>query len=338
MSNPILVSIYRGDVLESFHRGVFCLVDKDKRIVAEAGDIQQMCYPRSALKFFQQLPLITSGAFDAFGFTLEELAVMCGSHNGEADHVRVVDQILSKIGLDRSHLECGPQFPTHRPTANALIKAGLKPESIHNNCSGKHAGFLAQAVHGGHPTADYINPNHPIQQEIKKVSLDFHEATNTETALDGCSAPIFSFTVHQQAIAYMQLLVEAQKPSVLGEACAKVIQAITQYPFMVAGTGRYCTEMMEAYAPDIIGKTGAEGIFSFGFTQELIGGCIKVDDGKMMPQYYMAEAIFRKSGKLNNNGHASLDKYIESPIKNFNKLVTGKAVFNQSLLADNFLK
>src|ERR1017187_3713959 len=149
MENPILVQRYRGEVLESFHRGVICMLDADNKVIFSVGDIQQVCFPRSALKLFQILPLLESGAVEKFGFTPEEIAIMCGSHNGESEHLRAVNSILSKIGLDKKKLQCGPQYPTLNEDKNAMIKKGIQPEDIHNNCSGKHSGFLAYCVFYG---------------------------------------------------------------------------------------------------------------------------------------------------------------------------------------------
>ncbi|MCC6818946.1 MAG: asparaginase [Bacteroidia bacterium] len=174
MSNPILVEVSRGGVLESFHRGVICIVDQNDQIVYSLGDTQQICFPRSALKFLQQIPLLTSGAVEKYGFTEKEIALFCGSHNGESEHVETVRSILSKIGLDESYLQCGPQMPTLKDDQYHLIKNDLPALRIHNNCSGKHAGFLAYCVFKGWSTDNYIDPEHPLHKEILDVIAEFH--------------------------------------------------------------------------------------------------------------------------------------------------------------------
>ncbi|MCU0441552.1 MAG: asparaginase [Bacteroidia bacterium] len=333
MSNPILVEIYRGSVLESFHRGVVCIVNHNAEVILQAGDIQQICYPRSAMKLLQALPLIERGGVEHFKLSNAELAVICGSHNGESFHVAAVDSILAKIGLTRNALLCGPQFPTSRAASNNLIKAGLKPEAIHNNCSGKHAGMLATCVLNGWSTHDYLNANHPLQQAILNVCSEMYQYPKTKmtTALDGCSAPIYAVPVYNQAVGYANL-VNPRLPEQRKNACNKIIQAISQHPEMVAGTARYCSDMMKITAPEVIGKTGAEGIFCMAFTNIQLGVCIKIDDGKMDPQYGVAQAIIEASGLFSTSQLQTLHAYAERPIANFNKWETGTYQTNREWL------
>ena len=331
--NPILVEVYREGVLESFHRGVVCVVDKDGGIIYSEGDVQQICYPRSALKLLQVLPLLEHGGMEHFGFTLQEIAIMCGSHNGEEEHQHVVNSILQKIGLDKEHLFCGAQYPSDRKTANTLIKTDQKPHHIHNNCSGKHAGFLAYAVLRGWDTKDYINPLHPMQQEILQTTAEMYQYPKEKMtiAYDGCSAPIFSVPVYNQAIGYKNLVHPAQFSPQRQKACATIVEAVSKYPYMVAGRGRYCTDMMQITAPRIIGKTGAEGIFSMGLTEEKIGVTIKIDDGKMLPQYNVAQRFVEATGIFTAEQLAPLKHHEHAEITNFNKFVTGEIKTREGL-------
>jgi L-asparaginase II len=323
--NPILVEAVRGGLRESFHRGTVCIVDARGNILFEAGNIHQLCYPRSAMKLLQAIPLIMEGGMERFGFTLEEIAVMCGSHNGEAEHQRIVRSILVKCGLDEQHLMCGAQYPTAKREANALIESGSKPMAIHNNCSGKHAGMLALCVLKKWDLTTYLEPSHPLQQLIINVCSEFYEysASQMICALDGCTAPIYSVPVLNQAIAYKNL-VTGPVYEHYKNACDTIIQAVSTYPFMVAGSGRYCTDMMNITAPKIIGKTGAEGIFCMTFTEKKWGVCVKIDDGKMQPQYNVAQAIVEASGEFNAEELAPIHHYACEPLHNFNKLKTGE--------------
>jgi L-asparaginase II len=340
MTNPILVEIYRNNVLESFHRGVVCVVDKNNNIIYSEGDVHQICYPRSALKLIQVLPLLESGAVEHFGFTLEEIAIMCGSHNGEEEHQRVVNSILSKIGLDKESLFCGPQYPSDRKTANQLIKDSGKPQHIHNNCSGKHAGFLAYCVFMGWPVEDYINPNHPAQQAIMQATAELYEYPKESmvVALDGCSAPIFSISVYNQAIGYKNLVHPIKFSKKRQKACATIVDAVSKYPYMVAGRGRYCTDMMQICAPRIIGKTGAEGVFCLGLTKEKIGVAIKIDDGEMLPQYNVTQRFIEATGIFTAEQLAPLKHYETNEIKNFNQFVTGEISTREGLFEGMRLK
>jgi L-asparaginase II len=331
--NPILVEVYRNNVLESFHRGAVCVVNHAGEIVFSLGDVEQLCYPRSAMKLLQVIPLIADGGIERFHFTLEEIAVMCGSHNAEPEHLRVIQSILKKTGLHKDNLCCGPQYPSSKRDANALIRADEKPHHIHNNCSGKHAGMLAACVLNGWPVEDYINPTHPLQQRIMEVCSLMYEypAEKMITALDGCSAPIYSVPVYNQAVGYKNLVSRITLPPAIQSACEIIIEAVSKHPFMVAGTGRYCTDMMRITAPKIIGKTGAEGIFCMAFTEQNLGVCIKIDDGKMLPQYNVAQTIIEASGIFTKEALQPLHSYAEAELKNFNKLVTGTIQTNTSL-------
>ncbi len=333
--NPILVEVYRGGLLESFHRGVVCVVNQHNEIIFSVGDTEQLCYPRSAMKLPQVIPLIVNGGIEKFNFTLEEIAVMCGSHNAENEHLRVVNSILQKIGLSPDHLNCGPQYPSSKKDANSLIKADVKPHHIHNNCSGKHAGMLATCVLMNWPIEDYISPNHSLQKAIKEICALMYEYPEQKmiTALDGCSAPIFSVPVKNQAIAYKNLVSNNYLPDAIKAACEIVVKAVSAYPFMVAGSKRYCTDMMQITAPQIIGKTGAEGIFCMTFTEQKLGVCIKIDDGKMLPQYNVAQALVNASGLFNEDKLAPLQHHLQAPIINFNKLTTGEIKVSEQLTA-----
>ncbi len=333
MSNPILVEVSRGGVLESFHRGVICIVDKDDKIVFSMGDTEQVCYPRSALKFFQQIPLLVSGAVEHFGFTEKEIALFCGSHNGELQHVETVRSILSKIGLDESHLQCGPQMPTLKDDMHMLIKNDLQPQKIHNNCSGKHAGFLAYCVYKNLSTDDYIHPGHALHREILEVISDFHRYPKEKIrqGIDGCSAPIFSFPVYNQAVAYKNLV----SPDGFGEditrACRMMVDAIVKYPEMIAGKKRYCSDLMRVSEGKLIGKTGADGVYSIGIMGLNYGICIKVDDGKMGPQYNIAQAVIEQLNILTEEHNEELRHYMRHENKNFGGLVTGETYVSDNV-------
>ncbi|MEY3780602.1 MAG: hypothetical protein RLZZ510_585, partial [Bacteroidota bacterium] len=229
-SNPILVENIRGEVVESFHRGSFCVVDERGDVLWSEGDIQQVSFPRSALKYFQHIPFLLSGGFDAMGFTSKELAIMCASHNGEDVHLDVVNSVLHRISLNSDYLKCGAQQPTLKKDFLALVKADKEPSCMHNNCSGKHAGFLAYCVHEKLNLADYLSPSHPLHQQIKNITALFYEMDESSLALgvDGCSAPIFGMPLINQALAYKNLVSPMPwKDSKLTDACNRIVEAVT---------------------------------------------------------------------------------------------------------------
>ncbi|MDQ3073647.1 MAG: asparaginase [Bacteroidota bacterium] len=331
--NPTLVTRYRDLVAESFHRGVICIVDKDKEVIFSAGNIRQMCYPRSAMKFIQMIQLIETGAFKRFGFTVKELAIMCGSHNGEDEHVDVVRGILSKIGLDENDLRCGPQYPTLGSDRNDMICEKLPPGHIHNNCSGKHSGFLAMAIHLGYDIDSYLSPRHPVQKLILKVAEEMYETPRDQMAIgvDGCSAPIFSVPVYNQAVSFRNLVNPEQFSKERKEACAQLVGAALEYPYMIAGKNRYCTELMQALGDRVLGKTGADGVYSMAFVKEQMGVAIKIDDGLMGPQYAVAQKILEASGLFSDEVLAPLRHYMEEPLLNWNRIQTGRSIVNEEV-------
>ncbi|MEK0420391.1 MAG: hypothetical protein RLZZ161_242 [Bacteroidota bacterium] len=333
-TNPVLVNHTRGGIVESFHRGVVCVVDSHGAIVASVGDVKQVCYPRSALKLFQHIPLITSGAFEHFGFTLKELALMCGSHNGEAMHVETARGILAKIGLGEESLGCGAQQPTHKKDFVALIKNNQEPGAIHNNCSGKHSGFLAWCKFHNASTEDYLSAEHPLHKEIKKITALFHEMEESDliTGLDGCSAPIFAMPVVNQAKAYKNLLFpEKFGDEDITKACAMIREAVIAYPEMVAGSKRYCTDLMRVAKGKVIGKTGADGVYSMAIPEKGLGVCIKIDDGRMGPQYNVAQQVLDCLDILSDEEKKDLHSYLINTNKNFAGNVTGQTFVADAL-------
>lgn len=333
-SNPILVNHTRGGIVESFHRGTICIVNESGEVLWQFGDIQQVCYPRSALKLFQHIPLLVSGAFDKYGFSDADLAIMCGSHNGEDQHVAAATNILQTIGLSAQNLGCGAQSPTLKNDFVKLIKQNLEPGAIHNNCSGKHAGFLAYCQYHGLPTENYLSPDHPLHQEIRKITALFHEVEEASLVcgVDGCSAPIFAMPVYNQALAYKNLSApEKFGEEKLIEACRRILKAIAKYPFMLAGTKRYCSDLISATNGKIIGKTGADGVYSMVVPERKIGICIKVDDGRMGPQYNIAQAVLEALDLIEPNQSEILKPYLLNENKNFAGNFTGNTQISEEL-------
>lgn len=330
-ANPVLVTHSRGGVTESFHRGVVCIVNEAGAVVASIGDTSQVCYPRSALKYFQHIPLLVSGAFDHYGFTLSELAIMCGSHNGEAYHVEAARNILRKIGMDESALRCGSQSPTHKSDYLKLIRAGKEPSAIHNNCSGKHSGFLAYCKFMGLSTEDYLSFSHPLHLEIRRITALFHEMEEADivSGIDGCSAPIFGMPVYNQAVAYKNLISASKFGSDISNACQLLVKAIMVHPEMIAGTKRYCSDLIRVTKGRIIGKTGADGVYSIAIPELKIGICIKLDDGRMGPQYNVAQAILEALNLLSADEKIQLRGYLETDIKNWAGNLTGRTTVSE---------
>ena len=206
--NPILVEVTRGNAVESFHRGAAVVVNGDGDLLFSCGDIGRPVFPRSAIKPIQALPLVESGAADRLGLSEQELALCCASHGGEPHHVALAAEMLAKVGLSYEALACGVHWPSHEPSARALARAGEAPTALHNNCSGKHAGFLCLACDAGDPPAGYERAEHSVQMQVKealegvlRVSLD-----DAPAGIDGCAIPAYAVPLRSLADGYARLV------------------------------------------------------------------------------------------------------------------------------------
>ncbi len=272
MTNPIIAEVTRGSVVESRHRGAYVVCDAAGKVLLADGDRETPIFPRSAIKAFQCLPVIESGAADAFGFNDEEIALCCSSHNGEAEHVRVASSILRKAGIAETCYECGAHWPSHRQAAFDLVRAGENPRDIHNNCSGKHAGMLALAKHLGVDIKNYVNPDHPVQRAISKTieSLCDVDLATAPIGVDGCSVPTWAMPLKNLALGFARLS--------SNRAGSRIIKAVSSHPFMVAGTGKFDTKIMQAI-PRLFVKYGAEGVCCGSIPAAGFGFALKIDDG-----------------------------------------------------------
>lgn len=331
MKNPILVERTRGNIVESFHRGAICAINTAGETILQIGDINQVVFTRSALKLFQSIPLIESGASKHYNFTNAEIAVICGSHNAEAEHLEQVNSILEKVGLNPNSLKCGAQIPSAKDVRNELRQKGLKPSDIHNNCSGKHAGFLALAKYLGLDIDTYLDENHPIQKIIKRTIAEMFELPENSLVLgeDGCSAPNYAVPLWHLALGYKNLMENNLFSEKRKQACETILNVCLENPFLLAGTGRYCTEIIKKSNGTVLGKTGADGVFCMAIPHLELGVAIKIDDGKMGPQYIVAQAIINSLGISLSE---PLNAYIESPITNCNNHIVGLERASELLL------
>jgi L-asparaginase II len=285
--NPILVEAMRGDARESAHRGAVVVVDADGHRVAAFGDVERLVFPRSAIKVLQAIPLVESGAAERLGLDDEELAIACASHNGEPEHVAVVERMLAKAGLDASALECGTHWPRVEKVAYAIAAAGREPTALHNNCSGKHAGFLCLActlcdgVGLRQYAKGYVTPRHPVMRAVSEAlqAATGHDLAQTPRGIDGCSIPTYAIPLHRLALAFARIGTGTGLRPGHARAAARLRQAVARHPFMVAGSERFDTTVMSAFGERVFCKVGAEGVFCASFPERGLGVAIKVDDG-----------------------------------------------------------
>jgi len=296
MANPVLAEATRGSVVESFHRGAFVVVDAKGNVRASAGDIERPVFPRSAVKAIQALPLVETGAADAFGFGAAELALAQASHGGEPAHTALAKSMLERAGLSEAALLCGPQWPSHAPTSEAMMRRGDERGQIHNNCSGKHAGMLAVAAHGGFDPAGYVEPDHPVQRLVRAALEDLTGAAHAQACcgIDGCSIPTFAVPLKSLALGFARFGTGEGLSDERAAAARKLFEAAVEYPFNVAGTGRFCTLAMTAFGRRALIKTGAEGVFCATLPQMGLGIALKIDDGATRgSEAAMAEILAR---------------------------------------------
>lgn len=274
MPNPVIAEVTRGGIVESRHTGAVAVVNREGKSVIALGDVEAAVFPRSAIKAFQCLPVIESGAADAFGFTAEEIALCCSSHNGEPDHVRVARAMLAKAGNAEGLYECGAHWPIEIHAQHDVVRAGGEPLAVHNNCSGKHSGMLALSRQLGANTTDYVKREHPVQRAIAATisRMCDCDVDAQPWGVDGCSVPTWALPIRSMALGFARLTDPAN------EAAARIISACRAHPFMVAGTKRFDTELMLAL-PRVFVKTGAEGVYCGCIPHAGLGIALKCDDG-----------------------------------------------------------
>ena len=273
-----LVAVRRGGLVESVHRGRLAVCDPEGDVLEAVGDPLAHVYARSAAKPFQALPLVLSGAADAFGLTDRELAVACASHNAEAPHLAAVRSILKKAALEEGDLQSGAHPPMYWPEAAKLAQSGEEPRPIHGNCSGKHAGMLAFCVHEGYETLSYRDPGHPLQRYILGLIAETCglREDGVLVAGDNCGVPAFALPLQSFATGLARIATGEELPDQLAGAALRIRDAMCAYPFMVAGTGRFDTELMER--TNLLLKGGAEAVFAAG-NPEGWGMGLKISDG-----------------------------------------------------------
>jgi len=312
--------------LECQHRGDAVIANEKGEVVEAWGDPSREILPRSASKILQALPMVESGAADAAGLTVEQLALSCASHQGDAIHTDAVEKWLGAMDLGVDDLRCGSHWPTGRQTANALVLAGKKPCPYHNNCSGKHAGFLTQNKHLG-GDAEYIDINHPVQ---KAALAAFEETTGENSSgygIDGCSAPNFATSLKGLATAMARMGAGTR-----GEASLRLVEAMAKYPMMVAGEGRACTELMTAMGSRVVVKTGAEGVYTAILPDQGLGIALKIEDGATRGAESAIAALLVRLGVADAD-HPMVQKRMSPELKNAAGLIVGGIRPSASLLA-----
>ncbi|MBA4798986.1 MAG: asparaginase [Rhizobiales bacterium] len=335
MENPITVEVTRGQLVESRHRGMAVVVDAEGRIVFSAGDVDSGVFPRSACKAMQALPLVESGAADAYGFGDRELALACSSHSGEPEHVATAAAMLKAAGLDESVLECGAHWSSHQSVLIDQARTLDKPTALHNNCSGKHSGFVCTCSHTGEEPRGYAGFDHPLQQAIRTIMADLTGAvlSRDNCGTDGCSIPTYAVPLTGLARGFGKLVTGKGLEPLRAAAARRLINACMAEPFYVAGTKRFCTRLMQVAPGRIFAKTGAEGVFCALLPDKGLSFAVKAEDGATRAAEAMIAALLARHFDEDSEERAALMRLANHGMTNWNGLAVGSVRVTDVLFA-----
>lgn len=320
--NPILVELARNGNVESIYRGAFAVSDAQGRILVSVGDIARPVFPRSAIKSMQALALFRSGAVEKFALGDPFIALACASHDAEDVHVATARETLDRIGLGIEDLECGAHPPTSRATRDRLRQDGAPFSAIHNNCSGKHTGMLADALALGVPVKGYIDPRHPVQVLVRQCVEDVIGEPLSEDicGTDGCSLPAWTAPLSKLAKGFARMATGEGLPGDLVEPAKKIFDAATANPRLVRGTDKLDTDVMEAFGGRVMLKMGAEGVYCGAVRDTGVGFALKIDDGKPEAAEVLVANLLLALAEPNENERRVLDRFAKPIQKNWNKL------------------
>jgi len=320
-----LVEVTRGDQVESLHFGAVAVVNARGKLLYHAGDPQLLTFTRSTLKPFQALPFRRGGGLAHFGFGSPELARMCASHAGEPVHTDDVLGMLGKAGCDEHHLRCGCHVPGYFAVSGKQPPADAVFNQLHNNCSGKHAGFLAYCVQYGLQMDSYLDPSHPLQQAVRQEVAQFTGMPEValKRGIDGCSAPNYAIPLARLAYAYARLA-QGEKEPAHGDRTGQLFEAMTRHPELVSGTGRFDVAFMQAAPGDWVAKGGAEGVQAIGIRSAGLGVALKVVDGNARALYPAALSVMRQLGLLPSAHGTPLAAWARPQIANLMGQHTGE--------------
>ena len=323
--NPIAVEVTRGPRVESVHTGAAAVVDAEGALVFGFGDIERPVFPRSAVKAFQALPLIESGAADRYGFGPAEIALAVSSHSGEPEHVALASRMLASAGRDVSALACGTHWPMGVAASRDLARSGATPSALHNNCSGKHAGFVCLACASGRDPEGYETPGHFVQIEVKRAleELVGERLDESRVGTDGCSIPSYAISLKGLARGFARFGAGRGFGPERAAAARRIREAAAAQPFLVAGTGRLDTDLMSLLGERAFTKTGAEGVFIAALPELGLGLAVKADDGAGRAAEIMIAALIARYLPMKDAERASFQRFVSPRLTNWRGIDVG---------------
>ncbi|OGI17787.1 MAG: hypothetical protein A2255_04525 [Candidatus Melainabacteria bacterium RIFOXYA2_FULL_32_9] len=324
MKPAILIQAKRANLIEREHLGFIVVVDKNENILFQSRDSNNTpVFLRSCAKPLQALPIITSGAYQEFNFTLEELAICCASHTGSDKHLKTIKNVLNKIKLKEDQLLCGTHEPIDVEARNYLIKHSLKPSNLHNNCSGKHSGMLAVCIKNNWNITNYLDFNHPIQQEITNIIKKYCNVKgNIETSIDGCSTPIHGIPLFKMGVGYLNLF--------LSNEGMPIKEAFMKNPLLIGGKGRLDSLIIESTQGRLISKTGAEGLCIVINPDEEKALVVKIMDASISARSLVTLECLKQLGWMTSKEleNETLKNFLDIKIRTHNNTIVGEVRFS----------
>jgi L-asparaginase II len=325
MANPVVVEATRGDRIESVHCGAGAVVDADGAVAMAFGDAERAIYSRSAVKALQAMPLVESGAADGLGLSDKEIALACASHSGSDDHVATARAMLAKAERDEGALECGVHWPLGEAEARELARSGRTPTALHNNCSGKHAGFVCLSCAMGVEPKGYVAPDHAVQREVAAAIAAATGARLSEEmrGVDGCAIPTYAVPLIALARGFARFGTGEGLSPARKKAAARIRSAVAAHPWTVAGKGRFDTEVMSLLGAGVFTKGGAEGVFCAALPEAGLGLAVKADDGGGRAAQVMIAALILRFGRFNDETASRLQPFVAPRLSNWNGAEVG---------------
>ncbi len=326
MSSELFVEVTRNDTVESRHFGAAVVCDFKGSVLESWGDIEKLVFPRSALKPFQAIGVVESGASDHYALSNAEISLACASHRGEPMHLEGVTSWLTRLGLNQNHLTCGAELPEDEATAQQLLVSGQKTCRYHHNCSGKHAAFLTTALHLGEPVENYHQINHPVQQQSLGIISDLAQIDlrNCPMGIDGCGFPAPAMPLVHLGIAMARFANPADLSDHRAKAIRRIREAVIDKPLYMAGHGSLVSELNKITRGAILAKTGAEGVIIAALPERGLGIALKISDGNARARPVALLAILNHLGALSEEEKYKLRTHIKTNIPNSQDLVVGE--------------
>ncbi|UFJ59902.1 asparaginase [Brevibacillus sedimenti] len=334
----VVAKVYRGEIVESSHLGHVAVVDAKGTLLYWYGDPHRLTFARSSMKPIQAIPVVETGAADRFGLEPADLSLCCASHSGELRHRERALAMLVRCGHTEAALQCGAHVPRDEESYKQLLREDKPLTPVYSNCSGKHAGMIATAVHLGEDVATYHHPDHPVQQRILDAVSDLTSYPREKIALavDGCGVPVHCLPLSHCAWAYAKLA----KPDVIAapqrrQAVRRITDAMTAHPEMVGGNHRYCTDLMRAFRGRVIGKAGAEAVYCLGDRQTGLGIAVKIEDGGARALYAVVNEVLRQLGIGTDGPLEELAAYTEPAVTTMSGVAVGRIATRFALNRDS---